>query len=265
MSRKVAIIGLGPAGAYAAKAASDAGCEVDVYTFGEAKPAPGAFWLHWLPEDLAKTHKHENIYVMGKGDAPHYGNLQWGDSGLWGSFPEKPYWTKGWDFQKIFYSLLPMRCQVHQTAFPLSDTDIKDLSSQYDRIFQTFPKKMHLEIRPKKVPFVAAMAETSGEEPNNVVVYNGTGEGIVVREAVLFGNHYLEFPKGMSQEEVWSQHPLGEEDWKFVTLKDLHPATKPVQQDPGYKVQLVGRWAEWNSKRLSHEVYKIVQDILEEE
>jgi len=264
MSKKVAVIGLGPSGCYAARAARDLGCEVDVFTFGETKPAPGAFWLHWLPDELARIHKAENIYLVGKGNPIVYSQRQWGD--LWNkiptnSFPTKDHWTKGWNFSKIFETLLPMQCDVKQMAYPLSDTDIKDLSQQYDKVFQTFPRKQDIEAQPKKIPFVVGLSRMDNVG-KNFVVYNGEEniDNPIVREACLFGWNFSEFPKNYPLSKAKEWH--GED---FIILKDFAPGTEPIPQDIHDKIQLVGRWAEWNSMRLSHQVYGLVDHILTSE
>ena len=51
---KVAVLGMGMAGAYAAKAASDKGCFVHVYQYGKSQFPLGAFWQHWVPPDIAE-------------------------------------------------------------------------------------------------------------------------------------------------------------------------------------------------------------------
>ena len=97
----------------------------------------------------------------------------------------------------------------------------------------------------------------------NFVVYNGTHEGLVVREAQLFGNHFLEFPKGLTQEHDLEEWPIDLKGYKVVMLKDLDPRTKPWHQPKG-NIRLIGRWAQWDRKILSHDAYGIVQKMIQE-
>lgn len=261
--RKVAIIGLGPTGAFAARAAYDLNCEVDIYTV-ESKftTPPGAFWLHWVPEDVTHQVSATQIYIQGKGTAKQYIKRQWGDlaPGVTSSFPEKPVWETGYNPELVLKHLVPAQCEEIRLPYALSDADIHDLSIKYDFVFQTFPTRESKQEQPALLPFVAA-ARFNAEDLNlSWVVYNGSNTGVVVREAVLFGHHFLEFPKNMTELEVRGAVDLA--GWQVVTLKDLHPHTKPWSQDPKSKIKLVGRLAMWDRKFLSHDAYAYVQKVL---
>lgn len=262
--RKVAIVGLGPTGSFAARAAYDMGCEVDIYVVGQGTTPPGAFWLHWIPDTLPNETSPTQIYVEGKGNAKAYVKRQWGElaPGVTSSFPDKPVWEQGYDPQVYLKQLVPAACEEIHLPYQLSDGDVKDLSVKYDHVFQTFPTKESKMEQPGLLPFVAAARIGEADNTPNWVLYNGTNTGIVVREAVLFGSHFLEFPKNMSLDEVAGQYDL--DGWQTVVLKDLQPTTKPWAQDPKSKVHLVGRMAMWDRKFLSHDAYAYVQKILKE-
>ena len=258
---KIAIIGLGASGAFAARAAYDMGNDVEIYATQNGKMSPGATWLHWLPEDMSQQVAPANIYVIGKGTGSSYSRLQWGQV-FPSSFPKEPVWEKGYDPEVVLAKLVPSSCNVNFVPFPLSDADIRDLSTGFDLVFQTFPTRESKEQQPALVPFVAAAQFGNANPDVNYVVYNGTGKGIVVREAQLFGNKFLEFPKNMTLEEVYGLHPV-ETGWQYTVLKDIHPNTKPwSHSDP--KIKLVGRFAEWDRRVLSHDAYARVQTIIQE-
>lgn len=264
--REVAVVGLGATGAFVARAAYDAGYKVTVYSYGEANTTPpGAFWLHWLPVDLTQQYTPQVITILGKGEEANYIKLQWGKTAnlkmVTSSFPTKPISEPGYNPADVLPTLLPAEVKMELTPYPFSDRDVQDLARGYDFVFQTFPRKVDMELQPNRIPFVAAAK--MGVQPLgvNIVVYNGIGPkgGIVVREAMLFGNHFLEFPKGMSLKQVGEQYSL--DGWKTVMLKDLSPHTKPIPQ-PGDKVYLMGRYAQWDRKCLSHDCYQRTLNIL---
>lgn len=260
MPNKIAIIGFGPTAVFAAKAAHDMGCQVEIFTDHQNPMPPGATWLHWLPEDVSGMFSPTQIYVIGKGTSEQYTKRQWGQV-YPSSFPAKPVWEVGYDPVVVLDKLLPTVCNVNLIPFRMSDTDVKDLSVGFDLVLQTFPTREDKMNQPQLLPFVAAARMGSEDPTKNYVVYNGTKDGIVVREASLFGNHFLEFPKGMDEQEVYGEtHLVG---YKVVTLKDLDPRTKPVQQPEG-KIKLIGRWAQWDRKILSHDAYGLAVKFIEE-
>jgi hypothetical protein len=264
-NHEVAVVGLGATGAFVARAAYDLGYRVTIYVHGKANTTPpGAFWLHWLPEDMTGQYQSRSIRIIGKGTQGNYVKLQWGAMSnrmnITSSFPIKEVIEKGYNPEEVLPHLVPDEVKIEYVPFPFSDGDVRDLRHGFEAVFQTFPRKIDIDNQPEKIPFIAA-AKFSTEDPAiNVVVYNGTGEGIVVREAILFGNHYLEFPKDMPIAEVKKKYDLSGYHW--VELKDLAPHTKPVPQ-PGDGIYLMGRLAQWDRRCLSHDAYSRTVKILE--
>lgn len=264
-NNRVAIIGLGPTGAFAARAAYDLGWDVKIYaTDMEYRTPPGAFWLHWIPDAVLNDYNAETINILGIGKAEEYVKRQWGKefAKLPSSFPVKPVAEKGYDPAEVLPHLVPAECEFMPVSHKLSDVDVRDIARAFDVVFQTFPTRESTEQQPALIPYIAAAR--FGWEPRpgtgNMVVYNGSGKGVTVREAQLFGNHYLEFPKNMSLAEVGMEFDLT--GYQHVVLRDLHPYTKPWQQDSKSKVQLIGRFAKWDRKCLSHDAYADVRRIL---
>lgn len=265
-NRSVAVVGLGPTGAFVARAAIDCGYKVTVYVFGQSHlTPPGAFWLHWLPEDMTETFEPVEIKIIGKGKASNYVDLQWGKEigkhyHTSSSFTEGMVIEEGYNPAQVLPKLVPDSVLIEYVAFPLSDIDVVGLTHSHQYVFQTFPRKVDVLTQPERIPYIAA-ARFDCKDPNqNVVVYNGTGNGIVVREAYLFGHHFLEFPKNMPLVEVLGNYDLS--DYQHVVLKDLHPATTPIQADPLGRVYLMGRFAQWDRKCLSHDAYSRTVQIL---
>lgn len=255
---EVAVVGLGATGSFVARAAYDCGYKVTVYVHGNPNATPpGAFWLHWIPDDVSGVFSSKPIRIIGKGWEEVYTRRQWGKSwykGLTSSFPREPVIEEGYNPAEVLPELVPDEVKIEIVPYPFSDRDVEDLARGFDFVFQTFPRKVDIEAQPERIPFVAAAKFATSDPDRNVVVYNGLDDdrNIVVREAMLFGNHFLEFPKHMLLPEVKKLYPL--DGWHTVVLKDLAPNTLPVEQ-PGNKLFLMGRYAHWDRRCLSHDCY----------
>ena len=265
---KVAVLGLGMAGAYAAKAASDNGCFVQVYQHGKTQFPLGAFWQHWVPPDIAKVVPATSIKMIPEGTASNYMSLQWGrvpNNHIKSSFPAKTKVVAGYNPEKVLAAMIPENVMTLEN--PISTEEVFLLCEQYDFVFQTFPAEYSYSAQKPLIPFWTAALYNSCDPEINEVWYNGTGEGHIVRSAKLWGNQYFEFPKYLSYEEIRKVTPAGVlEKMVFQELKDMSPFTvgfQPSVYSPS-NLHFVGRWAEWNNKRLTHQVYAVTEEILHE-
>jgi len=279
--RKVAILGFGPTAVFVARAAFDAGCEVTIFGKDDKMGTPpGAFWLHWVPDTIQAPLEPEKIIIHSSGKEEWYTQRQWMHAApkfVWGelssSFPEAPVAEFGYSPAATLSTILPPYKMQYTTSM-LDREAIQQIAPQFDATFQTFPEKAHFEYQPQLLPFVAAAAPVSMLGPvynednmGNRVYYNGTPqmEDVLVREAILFGMHYLEFGKGCSIDYV--HQPLRAEridisKYQWVTLKDLHPHSIPMEHDMK-TVHLVGRMAMWDRKFLSHDAYEFTRAVLD--
>lgn len=271
---RVAILGFGATGAFAAKAAYDAGADVTIITMSHGiSVPPGSFWLHWIPTDVQHKYKPYFIQIESIGTEQEYFRKQWGvekTKGRTSSFPHQQMFEVGYNPADILETLVPFEVEKQVVLKPLTTFAINIICDDYDKVFQTFPMQKHISEQPALVPYMAAAGIGKADPSKNLVVYHGDEHNIIVREATLFGNHYLEFPKGMVGDDFdinIAQLLMtinGMQDYQWITLKDLALDTQPVQQDPANKIQLIGRFAEWNRKRLSHETYEQVFKIVRE-
>ena len=267
MSKKIAILGMGVTGIYAAFAAEEAGHNVTVFTKNKnILFPPGPFWLHWLPDSLTDKFEPTPIYHIGRGSERKYQSLQWGripKTHPKSSFPEKDEFKYGYNPKDVLPAMAPTNIKIIKKF--LTDEDVDIMAENYDEIFQTFPSELSKIYQPPLLEYymgIDIFEFRKNTSKDNYVIYNGTGEGIVVREINLWMKKFLEFPKYVALKEI--KKVYSDQRYKFIKLFDLDPFSKiwtqPFQIDP--KIHLVGRWAEWNNKRLSHEAYKIVKDIL---
>ena len=261
MSKKVAVLGLGASGLFAAKAAKDCGCEVTAYTLSkEITFPPGPFWLHWIPENVQDKFELTPIFHIGKGTASNYQALQWGrlpKRKFSNSFPAKNKHHYGYNPTEVLPTFVPEDIKVLSKL--LTDADIGELAEEYDVVFQTFATDLSKQQQLAFLPYTMASQFDLEDAKTNYVIYNGTKKGIIVREIQLWHNKFLEFPKYLPIKEIRKGTPLS--NFQVQTLWDLDPFAKLWRQpsDANKKICLVGRWAEWNKDRLSHDAYAIAQ------
>ncbi len=275
MSQKsVLILGSGAAAAFAYVAARDwGGTKINILTNRHGRPSAGAFYFHWLPDSIIeqkikRTEKEtvtqtsiepEDIYVTSYGTKKGYLKKQWGEKKYKTSFPKKDFVTEGYDPVKA-WDLLWREANVDILVGNLSRADIKDMGSSVDFVFQTFPMFETTQARPKTVDFLTLYKKSPKgpgddwawalEYAPNFIIYNGEPDTPWVRCSYLFGHLFYEYPAG-AEIEV----PQG---WQKRLQPDMHPKTKPWKKAPYPEVpniHLVGRYAQWNRKMLSHDSY----------
>lgn len=269
MSKKlnIAILGTGASALFAAKAAKDLGHEPLVIGVKGFNFPPGPFWFHWVPEDIKQKVKEYKITLIPEGTEHDYQSLQWGRKprGVSSSFPKKIMEVIGYNPSEVEKVLCPTLF-VQKMPKPLSEEEIRGLCYNYDFVFQTFPTELSKDVQKPYQPYY--MGALYGFDPNsdfeNFVVYNGTGDGIYVRKVLLWGNFFFEFPKNLALDEIKKVMDRIHPEMQYYKLYDMNPWTLPLElpitSPPN--LHLVGRWAEWNTKRLSHEAYNIVKEII---
>lgn len=262
--KTVAVLGLGPAGAYAARAAVDAGALVDVYApAGKNNGAPGAFWLYSLPTSVPLITSATPIHIFSDGSEKIYREKQWGALAYkvnGSSFPRTEKVMRGYEPTKVLPALLPREAVVHPLNAPLQDSEVIELCKAYDHVFQTFPSQYSLKQQPPTVSYLIGRSPIAAPREENYVLYCGTKDTVVVRISQLWGNRYLEFPKELRLETLLANYPMYAEH-TFTEVKDLHPDTL-TWTSPLRNLHYIGRWATWDKRWLSHMAYEYVQQIL---
>ena len=268
MPSKIAILGFGPAAAFAARAASDMGCQVVIHCTLYGSYPPGAFWFHELPPSMFDegSFKLHDIAIRGIGTPKEYSRRQWGNPEIPNSFPRSKEQTHdtGYSPKEVWDHIVPQDVEVLLSAYNFSDADVRDLASGYDLVLQSFPSKTHLSQQPVYLPYFMLHGDDEfGGSKGNVVIYNGKDDdSIVVREAILFGKHYMEFPKGREWEDIKRRMDVRNMD--AVVLRDMQPSTIPVRQPVETKIRYIGRWACWDRTKLAHESYEDTLEFIKE-
>lgn len=256
---KVAVLGSGAASAYAVRAALDCGADVTVHAFAD-KPGggpPGAFYLHWLPPSVANKTRQHDIFIHGTGMEIGYRTKQWGDFASQvssSSFPTDSYLELGYD--PIAINVLAAGAKRVIIDKPLTDREVDWLRNDYDIIFQTFPTQASLSTQPPYLKYYIVLSGIGADPDQNYIEYDGTHTVPWVRLSQLWGKRYLEFPKGMSWESITEWSSLWANSL-HVEVKDFHPDTE-IQVSRLTGVSLIGRWATWNKRWLSHMAYDYV-------
>ncbi len=270
MRPSVAIVGSGAAGAYAYRACVEYGCKkVEVFTDKMGTPSPGAFYFHWIPDDLAVRFEPDEILYMGIGTQDKYLERQWPgvklEPGYASSFPAKPFVGVGWDAGLIWDELWK-NAPISLVAGKFSDTDLKDMSKYHDLIFLTFPTQESIQAQGKylvQIPVQLVGKQTTFQLPskalfmlnkyNNFIMYNGTEVFPWVRVNHLWGHASFEY----SYTSI-----MDDEDGKVIMQQDLMPGTPVWKKTLAKNIVPVGRFARWDRKYLSHQSYSDAKTVL---
>lgn len=270
--RRVAIFGLGFSGIYAARAADDLGCDVTVYDYGRSIFAPyvsPAFWLSWVPADIALRVPATPIKLIPEGEESKYLKLKWGRvptkaQTFKSDFPNEEKVIVGYEPEKVYNTMFPPRLKFRFQS--PKNQEIYNLARKYDYAFQTFASEDSFKEQNQMLPYVVGTLFDSANSDNNRVWYNGRDFGYTVIRSELWGNTYFEFPRNLPLSEILRVLP---EDapakMSFRILQGLNQFTR-IYQPPSTapdNLYFVGKHAEWNPYREYHQVYDLVKDILE--
>lgn len=259
---KIAILGSGLSAAFATRACMDLGVRPDVFSNQSSYVIPkGAIWFHSLPF---------------KAETQHIANISWGT--------ESVYLRKQWGSANINWnSSFPKGIKV-QSGYPvaenlprlwegaeitpvekLSDKDVELLAKDYDLVIQSFPterSRKQLDRFVVRIPILPSedciqsnkfVEQRDKHRADVLVVYNGTSQ-LWVRRTFDGENFYTEYPSEYATEYI--RFP------EATVVADLHPDC-PTYLDPlASNILLVGRYATWDRKVLSHQTYSKVSTVI---
>lgn len=259
---KVAILGTGPSAAYVGMACDT--CNVEYEVISNKSPTtffPGAFWARSNPLDYAIP--AFEVYISSVGSAIEYLKKQWGmveeDWLLETSFPKGS--RKEIVFDPIdLFGVYWKGKDVYLTS-NLTDEAIAELANEYDIVFMTFATEKskkewsHLLC---KFPIVSYPSRSR----LSYCIYDGEKGEAIVRMSDLFGYVHNEYISGY----IPKMELVGKEG-RISWASDLIPGLMQMwdpKDVPADNVVLVGRWAQWSRKILSHDAYGQTIRALEE-
>ena len=257
----VAILGTGPSAAYAAMACNDASVSYDIIS--NRSPVmhfPGAFWprLNLTGAPIPKV----EVKIYSVGTAEGYLRKQWGEvSPEWlkeTSFPIKARTELAYNPYELFRPFWATK-NIHLVE-GLSDEAIADIAKEYAIVFMTFATQKSREaMKPYSIRYPIASYKYSTTN-HHYCIYNGEEPNHIVRMSSLFGYIHLEY----SKDYIPKTELVG--DGQITWVPDTLPDTPEwdLADVPAKNVFLIGRYAQWKRKVLSHDAYAEVQSILVE-
>jgi len=267
---KVAIVGGGLAAMYAVLACTDHHIIPTVYTNSMMRPS-GAVFLRWLPERVAKEVDKFCIQIQFVGNRLGYIQKQFLEPGIENvyasSFPDTEYIRKGYDPDILYNHIIQeenyRRIDVKR-LFEWEDLD--HLSSDYDRVFYSFPSGDILRLLGKYIVRIpVASRDTNEMYSKNKICYDGIADSLFVRVSTLFGKESIELPRreNLTQLELNKLFPR----YSVNFIPDIHPSIlylKDIEIPRKFgKLIPIGRLARMERHLLSEDTYPIVSEELE--
>lgn len=248
---KVVILGCGPAGLIAAKAARDEGAAVVIASKKRKSELFGAQYLHEPISDIDPGRGVEIVYTL-EGTADAYRKKVYGNTFAGAVSPETLEENhKAWDIRHT-YDKLWEEFEPNIVDGLITPHDVAQLVAyfQADLFLSTIPAPLLCHDSRHEFPSERVWALGDAPErgqkvpfraPPNTVICNGQDAPAWYRLATIFGHTTAEWP--------WrSKPPLG----------GVAEVVKPLASDCNCweeKIKPLGRYGKWQKGALSHEAY----------
>lgn len=260
---RVAILGCGPAGMFAAHAATGAGCQVDIFSKPRKSYMRGAQYLH-RPIPGLSTQPFKIDYRL-VGSVAGYRDKVYGDDP---DLPVSPQSLVGihdaWDIREAYDNAWSEYGRSVRELDLDSDKGFEYLEEEivgkYDIVISTVPAKLlcynedHVFSSEKiwstsYVKHVGIFEEKVGEPMlDNVVICSGDPNDWWYRQSRIQGYENTEFPHTRKPVDRSMERGDGKSVWEVE---------KPVSTDCDCwpEIRRLGRYGSWRKGVLSHEAY----------
>lgn len=272
MSNKIKIFGAGISGLLSALAAERLGYKVEIYdmkipTEDQIKNMAGVHYLHdscdipGLKSGIMHNFVRSNGAELGE-QVKNYNDKIWGDSDLKPvscSLIDLPNQTKIYDMRQAYLFLLYKFQDRIQKAAITSLEDIFSVGGYQDTAISTIP--LHIIAGAVHCKDVTVYAKKGRIDPKlsalvrNYTLYNATPDEEWYRASRAFGHEYIEY-SAAAKDKIEGLVPIK----KIITTEES--VIYSYWED--FSILCVGRYGEWNRKRLAHECYYKVFETLKE-
>lgn len=259
---KVAILGCGPAGLFAAHAANRLGVEYRIFSRKVQSNIAGAQFLHVPIPGLEED--PDSVTIVRWGTAEAYAAKATGRLQRLGLDTSWTRWETQrahiWSLASAYYNA--WRGYENDIEDVILDWDVVDtLTRQYDLVVSTVPlksivkpdSKMILSLLSQEVYIVHAERVRG-----NVLVFNGLEERDWYRYSCLFGHSTLEFADRGAAEQMAER--LGAD--RVIKAQKPYAIENPVPELMHPKVLKVGRHGRWHKLGLTHEAYYMTYETI---
>ena len=243
MTKRIAVLGCGPAGLLAAHACQLSGNLVDIYSVYRPSPIGGAQFLHREIPGITDPSPDGKVYFVHVGSDVGYAIKVYGNAGAptsWKEYHDGEHDV--WNMRRAYARLWADYEKLIIDA-PLDADRVDALVRSYDMVFSTIPLKAICR-RPQEHTFDDQPVWISNEDrytDDNQIVYNGLDPEVApwYRASKIFGVPGVEYPAP----------PVG---------IDAVRVSKPLRNDCTChpEVTLLGRYGKWQKGELIHHAYE---------
>lgn len=253
---KIAILGSGPAGLFAAHALTDAGYDFRIFSMGKKSHLNGAQYLHRPIPGLSAPADQSKVSYQLRGTVDEYRLKVYGPRPVTVSVETLIGEHTAWDIRTAYDTAWALYSSAITAGF-VTSRQAWELVDEYDLVISTIPATSLCADRyfhqfPSSSVRVAGDAPGLGircpiEVDEGTIVCNGLASPSWYRAANVFGHRTVE----------WPSHDV---------FHDAALIRKPISTNcdcGGKKVLRLGRFGTWDKKELAHMAYYKTKEYLD--